>query len=215
MKLYIQLDPFTSATVDLIINDQGSRREPTLAETLETVHALGSALLIDTPGSRVSLTEAEIATLVDKGIALHAAIETNKSRLKAISEQLQAHALTVPSQHIKLVDEDREGTRYLAHGSDDKIVPVVCASDLIMQTLADDSEELALVAMTAREKFPQFYKRVVAYVSTFSKSNKFDGKKFRAAARTELPDPEAFISACLRRNRDGIPISAIKVEWSD
>lgn len=159
------------------------------------------------------LTDAEIAALVDKGLALHAAIETNKSRLKAISEQLQAHALTVPSQHIKLVDEDREGTRYLAHGSDDKIVPVVCASDLISQTLAEGSDELGKVVIAAGEKFPQFYKRVVAYVSTFSKSNKFDGKKFRAAARTEIPDPEAFISACLRRNKDGIPVSQIKVEW--
>lgn len=59
MKLYLQLDPFTSATVDLTINDQGKRREPTLPETLETLHSLGSALQIDTPGSRVSLTDPE------------------------------------------------------------------------------------------------------------------------------------------------------------
>ena len=159
------------------------------------------------------LTASEITNLVDKGCALHAAIEHNKTRLKAISDQLQSHAFSVPSQHQRLVDEDREGTRYLAEGSEGRIVPVVCSSDLIMQTLAEDSEELALVVMKAREKVPQFYKRVVTYVSTFSKSNKFDGKKFRAAARTELPDPQAFISACLRRNKDGIPVSAIKVEW--
>ena len=159
------------------------------------------------------LTASEITALVDKGCALHAAIEHNKTRLKAISDQLHAHALTVPGQHIKLVDEDREGTRFLAHGSDDKIVPVVCASDLISQTLAEGSDELWKVVCAAGEKFPQFYRRVVTYVSTFSKSNKFDGKKFRAAARTELPDPEGFIRACLRRNKDGIPVSAIKVEW--
>jgi hypothetical protein len=159
------------------------------------------------------LTASEITALVDKGCALHAAIEHNKTRLKAISDQLQAHAFSVPSQHQRLVDEDREGTRYLAEGSEGRIVPVVCSSDLITQTLSEGSDDLAKVMTAAGEKFPQFYRRLVTYVSTFSKSNKFDGKKFRAAARTELPDPQAFISACLRRNKDGIPVSAIKVEW--
>jgi hypothetical protein len=59
MKLYLQLDSQTVATVELEIRGRTSR-EPTLPETLEIVHLLRSALRIDTPGSPVSETNPEI-----------------------------------------------------------------------------------------------------------------------------------------------------------
>lgn len=168
---------------------------------------------MSTPIETPLLTDEEVAALVDKGLALHRAIKANTERLKLISEQLQHHALSVPGQHVRLVDEDREGTRFLAQGHDGDVVSIVCSSDLIMQTLAEASAELKKVQDIAGAKFPAFYKKVTSYVTTFARSNKFDGKQFRSAARSGLPDPEAFIAACLRRNKDGIPISAIKTEW--
>lgn len=161
------------------------------------------------------LTDEELAALVDKGHALSAAIEANETRLKAINQQLTAHALSVPAQHTKLTDEDREGTRFIANGSDGKTVAIVCTADLISQSLPDDAEDkqLAAVKAAAGDQFSRFYKKVSSYVTTFSKSSKFEGKRFREAARASLPDPEAFISACTRRNKDGIPVSQIKVEW--
>lgn len=165
------------------------------------------------------LTEKQIAGLVDAGSAIHQQIASLKIRLKSIDEKLTAHALAVPEQHVKLIDEDREGTRLLCtgspsnFGSDPAVVPVVLTSDLIAQTLGDSSPQLEKVRAAASNKFQLFYKRVVSYNTVFAKSNRFDGKAFRAAARSEITDPEAFIAACVRRNKDGVPVSAIKVEW--
>lgn len=159
------------------------------------------------------LTDEKLAALVDEGTTLDEEIQTRVERLKQINEMLAAHALSVPSRHVKLVDEDREGTRLICRGTDGVSVPVVCTSDLIAQTLAEGSPQLERVRLAAGDKFPRFYKRAVVFSTTFAKSNKFDGKKFRAAARAELPDPEAFIAACVRRDKEGVPVSAVKVEW--
>ena len=60
MKLYVQLDPSSYAVVTLEIRDRGPGREPTLQETVDTVQSLRSSLLLDTPGSQVSLHDPEI-----------------------------------------------------------------------------------------------------------------------------------------------------------
>lgn len=159
------------------------------------------------------LTPEQLAALIDEGTRLAKEIETSELRLKAIDQQLKDHALSVPGRHVKLIDEDREGTRLICAGTGGITVPVVCTSDLIAQTLADGSPQLERVRLAAGNKFPSFYKRAVVFTSVFAKSNKFDGKKFRLTARAELAEPEPFIAACVRRDKDGVPVSAIKVEW--
>lgn len=156
----------------------------------------------------------QLRTLTDEGLKLKEEIEVRVERLREIDATLKAYAESKPADHVKLKDEDREGTRLLIRGSD-RIVPVVFTSDLISQTLPDKSDKLAEITLLAAGHMTEFYKRTVTWEAAHTKSSKFDGKAFRAAARALLPDPEAFIQACVRKNKDGIPVSQTKVAWDE
>ncbi len=156
----------------------------------------------------------QLRALTDEGLTLKGEIEAREKRLKEIEKTLKSYAESNPAKHVPLKDEDREGTRLLVSGSN-RIVPVVFTSDLICQTFADDSEKLPEVRTLAAGFFGTFYRRTVTHEAAHTKASRFDGKAFRAAARELLPDPEAFIAACVRRNKDGIPISQTKVAWDE
>jgi hypothetical protein len=160
------------------------------------------------------MTKPQLAALIDEGLQLREEIAVREKRLKDIDKALKAHAESKPDQHVKLKDEEREGTRLLITGSK-LIVPVVFTSDLIRQSIADNSEDLPEIRTLAAGRLDDFYARTVSFEAVHMKSGKFDGKAFRAAARELLPDPEAFISACVRRNKEGIPVSQSKVSWDE
>jgi hypothetical protein len=156
----------------------------------------------------------KLKELTDEGLTLKDEISVREKRLKEIEKQLKAYAEANPTKHVLLKDEDREGTRLLVAGSA-LVVPVVFTSDLICQSFADDSDKLPEVRTLAAGYFGTFYKRSVTWEAAHTKASKFDGKAFRATARELLPDPEAFIQACVRKNKDGIPVSQIRVEWNE
>src|SRR5436190_6010849 len=160
------------------------------------------------------MTEAKITELVDEGLSLAGEITKKKDRLKEINEALTAWAEANPEAHIKLKDEEREGTQFLCAGTG-KTVAVVFTSDLLKQKIAPNSKDLTALQTLAGDHFGKFYKRTVSYESVHGKGNKFDGKAFRAVARELLEDPEKFLSACVRRNKEGMPISLTRIAWSD
>lgn len=160
------------------------------------------------------MKSSQLIALVDEGLLLQREIDSREKRLKEIEKTLKAYAEVNPTLHIKLKDDEREGTRLLCPGSN-CVVPVVFTSDLIRQTLDPKAGDFATISTLAGEHFPQFYGRTVVWTAQHTKASKFDGKAFRAAARELLPDPEAFISACVRKNKDGIPVSQTRVEWAE
>lgn len=160
------------------------------------------------------MKSSELTKLVDEGVVLQAEIDIREKRLKEIEKKLKAYAEANPALHIRLKDEDREGTRLLCPGSA-VVVPVVFTSDLIQQSLDPKASDFETISSLAGAHFPQFYTRVVKWTACHTQKSKFDGKAFRAAARELLPDPEAFIAACVRKNKDGIPMSQTRVEWSE
>lgn len=153
-----------------------------------------------------------IADLVDEGLQLQAEITKRELRLKEIEKALRAHAESHPDQHVKLKDEDREGTRYIAAGMDGR-ANVIFTSDLIMQTIAENAPTLITISDLAAGQFERFYKRTVTHEAVHTRGNKFDGKSFRALAREILPDPESFLAACVRRDKNGVPVSQTRIEW--
>ncbi len=160
------------------------------------------------------MTTTQIRALTDEGLTLSAEIAVREKRLKEIEKALKSYAESKPDLHVKLKDEDREGTRLLCPGSA-KIVPVVFTSDLIKQSIADKSDDLTIIRDLAGDHFSGFYQRVVSFDACHLKSGKFDGKAFRANARLCLDRPEEFIAACVRKNKDGIPVSQAKVAWDE
>lgn len=148
-----------------------------------------------------------VASDVDRGLALRAEIAVREKELKDIVTRLEKAALT--GDQVPLEDKDREGMQYLAAGTD-CIVPVIIASDELMGSFAEDSANHRKVAAAAQEKLPSFYRRVV----TWERLAK-DGKAFRALALQVLGKEAAppFISACLARDKAGIPKSKITVQW--
>lgn len=157
---------------------------------------------------------ADLKHFIDAGLRLRNEIEDREKQLKEIEKRLKAYAEAHPDEHVPLKDEDREGTRLLITGSRE-IVPVIFTSDLIKQSIDSLSDDLPKIRELAGDHFASFYTRTVTYDAVHSKSGKFDGKSFRTAARELLTDAEEFISACVRRNKDGIPISQTKVSWDE
>ena len=145
---------------------------------------------------------------VDRGLEIRDQMEKLKIELKDIETRLQHAALH--GEQVDLQDAEREGRQYLATGTE-RIVPVILTADMIVGEFAAKSERHNLIAVAALGKLNEFYKPVNKF------ENRFDsGKKFRARA-SELLDKlaPAFITACLARDKSGIPKSAIKVTWNE
>lgn len=147
------------------------------------------------------------AELVDRGLVLRAEIAEREAELKAIEERLKAAALR--GEQIELNDPEREGRQWLAEGSA-AVVPVVLTSDLLMQSFADGSPAHARVEAAAGGRLDEFYRPVKTW-----KMLAANGKAFRREA-AGLLGPQAgaeLVSACVLRDKYGVPRSTVKVEW--
>jgi len=149
---------------------------------------------------------------VDRGLEIRAEIEKLQSELKDIEVRVKHTALH--GEQVELTDADREGRQYLAAGTS-KIVPVIFTSDLLMGSFkAGSSNHIKVVESLGPKnayRIVDFFKKESVLYSLFD-----NGKKFRAHASDLLGDKApAFITACVARDKDGIPKSAIKVMWDE
>lgn len=145
---------------------------------------------------------------IDRGLEIIAALEKLEAELKDIEVRVKVAALK--GEQVDLKDADREGKQYLAAGSQ-CVVPVILTADKLMGSFAAGSQIEKLIRMQANHRFGEFFKPVNKY------ENRFDnGKKFRARADELLGvAAPAFITACLARDKDGIPKSDIKIMWEE
>lgn len=149
---------------------------------------------------------AALKELVDRGLALRARMAKDKEELGQIEEKLELAALE--GEQIDLVDEEREGKQFLAQGTK-ATVPVVITADLIVGSFQKDSAVHTRIQDKAHSKLLAFFRPKTTYESLFD-----SGKKFRQQAAEILGEnaPE-FITACLARDKHGVPKNSIKVDW--
>lgn len=146
---------------------------------------------------------------VDRGLEIVVQIEALKKELEAIEDRLEAAGLK--GEQIELMDPEREGRQYLAHGSE-CVVPVVFTADLLVKTFQKGSavhQKIEAAAGTSAI-LASFFKESVTFKSLFD-----SGKIFRRQAEEILGEQAGpkFITACLARDKQGIPKSAVKIEW--
>jgi hypothetical protein len=158
------------------------------------------------------LSPDDLGDLVDKGLELSAEISNATTRLKQIEAKIKAHALACPEAHQPLADKDREGTQYLAKaGRYNLSARVVCTADLLIQSFAagsDTHHKISAASTAAGVTVADFYR-----LSRTWELRAKSGKAFRQLARESADDPERLITACIRRDKDGVPVSQVKVEW--
>lgn len=143
---------------------------------------------------------------VDRGLEIYSEIEKLKKELGEIEEHLELAALT--NEQVDLVDPEREGKQYIAHGSA-ATVPVVLTSDLLRKSFPDGSVIHQDIESAACEKLREFYTPVTTWEIRYD-----SGKIFRRVVLDVLGESgPAFITACVARDKKGIAKSAIKVEW--
>lgn len=153
------------------------------------------------------MTSSQITADVDTGLSIVAQIDRLKEQLKLIVERLEIAALE--GEQIPLEDDTREGMQYIAQGSQAD-VPIVITADSITQTFADGSPAHGRIEAAANGRLKDFFKRSVTW-----KLIARDGKAFRSDASALLgADAPAFISTCLSRDKNGLPKSAVKIEWA-
>jgi glutaredoxin len=143
---------------------------------------------------------------VDRGLEIVEEIELLKEELKKIEGRLTASGLK--GDQVPLEDEDREGRQWIAKGSD-KQVPVIFTADAIIGGFADDSPAHLKIKAAAGSSLKEFFK--ITWKNRIE-----DGKKFRARATELLADKAPqFITACLARDKEGMPKSKIVVAWHE
>jgi hypothetical protein len=144
---------------------------------------------------------------VDRGLQIVGEIEMLEKELDAIETRLVQAGLD--GDQVELVDPEREGRQYLAHGSA-AIVPVVFTADLLIKSFANGSIVHGRIQdALGKRSIGDFFRRVTGFATQFD-----SGKTFRAHAAELLGlDAPKFISACLSRDKEGTPKSQIKVEW--
>ena len=145
---------------------------------------------------------------VDRGLEIRDEIAKLETEMKDIETRLKLHGLQNPGLQVELRDADRDGRQYLAPGTH-KVVPVVFTSDLISGSINPLAPQAQTMRTAARDKISEFFKSVHKWENRFS-----SGKIFRNHAAEILAEAAPnFITACLARDKDGIPKSQIKVEW--
>lgn len=147
---------------------------------------------------------------VDRGLRIVAELTQLEDELDEIEARLAAAGLE--GDQVELNDPDREGRQYLAQGSE-RIVPVVFTADLLVGQFQADSDVQHRIwealPVTRLDHYRTFFRSVRIFKSSFE-----SGKAFRAKAAELLGDAApAFISACLQRDKDGIPKSKVKIDW--
>jgi hypothetical protein len=144
--------------------------------------------------------------LVDRGIRVRRELKRLKAELDDIEATLKAVGLS--REHECLVDADREGRRWMASGSE-VVVPVIFTADKIMGSFAINSAKHQQIKLHAGDAFPEFWKPIHTYENRFD-----DGKKFRKRADEVLgPKAPSYVTACLARDKAGLPKSDVRVEW--
>ncbi|HWM26567.1 MAG TPA: hypothetical protein VNP98_17250 [Chthoniobacterales bacterium] len=148
-----------------------------------------------------------VAADVDRGLEIKKLIADLATELAAIEDRLVKAGLE--GDQVELEDPDREGRQFLARGTA-QIVPVLFTADLLTQSFAYGSIVHGKIQAALGERsIGTFYRRVSGFASQFE-----SGKKFRAHAAEMLgKDAPQFISACLRRDKEGTPKSQIRIEW--
>ena len=146
---------------------------------------------------------------VDRGLQIVGELKMLQDELALIEARLEAAGLE--GEQVELIDPEREGRQYLARGSA-AIVPVVFTADLLVKSFQAESETHRELISAMAEHWHEFRKffRVVRVCKTLFDS----GKTFRAQAAEILGNraPE-FISACLQRDKEGVPKSQVKIDW--
>lgn len=146
---------------------------------------------------------------IDRGLQIVEEIAALEKELKEIKARVDKAAVNGPQ--VALEDAARDGTQYLAKGSE-KIVPVIITADFLVASFGEDSKKHHEIAGTLAEPLllHDFYERKV----TFQRREE-DGKTFRKVAREMIGGPEAerFIQACVARDKEGIARSAVKIAW--
>ena len=146
---------------------------------------------------------------IDRGLEIIAALENLEAELKDIEVRVKHAALH--GEQVELKDADRDGKQYLAAGTQ-RIVPVILTADKLVSSFAEHSKQHGLIETVAGGRaLNEFFRPVHKY------ENRFDnGKKFRTRADELLGKAApAFITACLARDKDGIPKSDIKIMWDE
>jgi hypothetical protein len=149
----------------------------------------------------------EVQTLVDRGLELLGLVVPMLEELKRVDARLEELALA--GEQVDLEDSERDGRQFLARGSE-RIVPVVITADALIKQFQAHTPKHDEVRAVAGERLPQFYREVTKYERVID-----SGKKFRKAALEVLgkDDGARLITACIARDKHGIPKNAIKIEW--
>jgi hypothetical protein len=163
-------------------------------------------------------TEAEIPALTDRVAEINAEIQKLSVEKKGIEARLEAYALAHSERHEPLKDDKREGRRMVLSGARHKL-PIVFASDLIIQSFRDGSDKhKELIALLCEEmsegEAPKALKKFFEPPSKWE--NLFDnGVRFRAACAERLPKSIAakFISACTQTDKAGIKKSNVSFDY--
>jgi len=153
--------------------------------------------------------------LIDRGLVVIAEIAKLQKELKGIEAKIKDGAKSRSDEHLPLKDDAREGRQFLARGSK-LIVPVVFTADKLVGTFKKDSKEHDRIIAVCADlppntgRFSDFFRPWNGFENRFK-----DGQDFRTKADELLRDAApAFISACLARDKDDLPKSDIKIEWS-
>ena len=148
---------------------------------------------------------------IDRGLEITAEMEKLAAELKDIEVRVKNAALH--GEQVELNDAEREGRQFIAAGTA-TTVPVILTSDMIIGEFGKNSaRHLVLMEAVNNDggKVLEFFKPVNKF------ENRFDsGKKFRQhAAEIFGAAAPMFVTACIARDKAGIPKSAIKVMWQE
>lgn len=153
-----------------------------------------------------------ILAMVDRGLAIREQMERLAKELKEIEARLKEAGLkaSLAGRVEDLKDAERDGRRWLATGSRAQ-VPVLFTADLIVGSFAHSSETHRRIA-AASDQFVEFFKPLRTFENRFK-----DGKKFRASVAETLgaAAAPAFVTACVARDKAGLPKSDVKILWDE
>jgi hypothetical protein len=156
------------------------------------------------------MTPEQIAADVERGKFLKEEIARLSEELKAIEKRLELAGLD--GEQVPLEDGEREGKQYIARSSKLR-VPIRFESDQLITTVRPDSDLHRKLQHILGDKFKDFFKDT----RIFERVKKDDAQKFRIHARNQLPPDTyaALISACVARDKAGIPKSKTVIAWSE
>lgn len=147
-----------------------------------------------------------IAKYVDRGLEIRSEIAQLLAELETIEAFMKQAGLR--GEQVPLEDADREGRQFIAEGTE-QIVPVVFTADLLVKSFGDGTAMHAKIEAASGGHLDVFFKKVTTHKGIIE-----DGKAFRTKAAEVLgTHGPYFVSACLQRDRNGIPKSQVRVEW--